>query len=165
MIIVPIIGDQVKAEDGLTATVLGYSNYKPEGPAIIVDKTEEESGSMQFSEIVKINGQHVDLLKSDKGYNVFQTDGFMERQFQLPQPGDILSSDVSGVETRQYEVKRLRLHVKDKSARGLILDCEEQGSGDEVEISLGQITDIEHYIFNRKKFLSFYSEYCEKGAA
>ena len=163
MLIVPVTGDRIKTADGLPAKVLSYSNYKTEGPAVITDG-EGPAQSVPFNEITKINDQRVKLLKNAEGYNVFETSGFMDRTFQIPQPGDIITSTVSGVEAREYEVVRVRLHVKDQLSRGMILDCNDQETHEETEVMLGQIKDIAHTIFNHKKFLGYYADYCEKGA-
>lgn len=166
MLIVPVIGDKFKTSAGLPAEVLSFTNYKPEGPAVLAETTEGgTSESILFSEISEINGHLISLVKNADGYNVFEVDGFIPRKFQLPQPGDIIESDISGVETRRYEVQRLRVHVKDQYARGMIIDSKDLESEEVIEITLGRITNIEHYLFSKQKFLAYYSDYAEKGAA
>lgn len=163
MIIVPIAGDTVEIDSGLSFKVLSFTNYKSEGPAVIVEGLSGVE-TIFFKDIMKLNDQKVSFIKSSDGYKVLETDGFIVRKFQLPQPGDIIQSDISGIETRSYVVKRLKLNVKDQTSNGLIIQAEQQDTGDVVDITLGQIKDIEHYIFPRNKFLEYYSDYREKGS-
>lgn len=164
MIIVPVAGDRILTSKGLPSKVLSYTNYKPEGPAVLVEAIEGgTTDTVFFKDIVELNGQKVKLIKSADGYNVLEIDGFIERKFQLPQPGETISSNASGIEARQYEVKRLNLHVQNQLSRGLIIDCTEIDTDEVSEITLSQITDIAHYLFSRAKFLAFYADYREKG--
>jgi hypothetical protein len=164
MIIVPVAGDRILTSKGLPSKVLSYTNYKPEGPAVLVEGLEGgATDTVFFKDIVEINDQKVKLIKNADGYNVFELDGFFKRKFQLPRPGESISSDVSGVETRQYEVKRLNLHVKNQLSRGMIIYCTEKDTNEVIEITLSQITDIAHYLFSRTKFLAYYADYSEKG--
>lgn len=167
MIIVPVPGDTIKAVDGLPANVLSYSNLKPEGPAVLVESDEgsTSTSTVFFQDIVKINDQKVKYIKNDDGYKVFEIDGVMIRKFDLPQPGDSVRADTGDI-SREYEIKRINLHVKDQQAKGIILDVFQPGSEDLIEeITLDQITDIDHSIFNRSKFLAYYADYTGKVTA
>src|SRR3990167_4496853 len=130
MIIVPVSGDKIKTSDGLPAKVLSYSNLKPEGPAVLVQGSEgSPSETVFFQDIVKINDQKVRYVKNADGYKVFEIDGVMTRTFQLPQPGDSVRAD-NGDISREYEIKRIKLHVKDQQTRGLMLDVFQPGTED-----------------------------------
>lgn len=167
MIIVPVSGDKIKTTAGLPAKVLSYSNLKPEGPAVLV---ESASGSAStetvfFQDITKINDQKVKYIKTDDGYKVFEIDGVMNRTFQLPQPGDSVRAD-NGDISREYEIKRIKLHVKDQQTRGMVFDVFQPGTEELIEeITLDQITDVDHSLFNRSKFIAYYADYSGKAAA
>jgi len=166
MIIVPINGDSIKTKDGLPSKILSFTNYKVEGPAVLVDSMSgQTSGTVFFTEIAEINDVPVRLLTNAEGYKVFETDAFVERKFHLPQIGEIIMSGISGFEERSYEVTRLRVHVQNKLAKGMIIDCQEKDAPSGVELTLDDINDIEHYLFNKNSFLKFYSDYRPKGAA
>jgi hypothetical protein len=62
-----------------------------------------------------------------------------------------------------FKVKRLKLHVQDELASGLIVECEKSDSKVVVPILLSQIADVDGYIFSRKKFLAYYEDYSNKG--
>jgi hypothetical protein len=163
MIIVPVLGDEVKTKDGLPSKVISYTNYKPAGPAVIVS-SGASTDEIQFSDIISINNQEVKLLKDADGYNVFEITGYLKRKFELPQPGEYIQSDVSGTQTEQYKVQRVRLHVQGKSSSGIILDVLHQDETAPIEITLNQITDIKDALFNKENFLKFYSDYTQKGS-
>lgn len=164
MIVVPVAGDRIKTKDGLPSTVISYSNYKSEGPAVLVEETEGgPTATVFFHEIAEINDQPVSYIKNDDGYKVFEISGYMERKYLLPQIGEYINSKVSGVEDRKYEVKRLRLNVPNQLSSGLIIDGSNKDEPGVVEITLGQISDIDHYLFSREKFLAYYADYREKG--
>lgn len=164
MIIVPVSGDKIKTFDGLPFEVLSYSNLNVDGPKVIV-KTSTNQESVFFDEIAEIAGRKVTLIKSGKGYNVFDIDGFLERRQQLPQIGEIVKSKISGIEERDYEVTRIRLHVKNRFSDGMILDCDDIESGEKVELTLTDLTSIDRSLFSLKKFLSFYDDYTGKGSS
>lgn len=161
MIIVPVSGDKIKTVDGLPFKVLSYSNLKPEGPSVLVESTEGSSTeTVFFQDIVKINDQKVKYIKNADGYKVFEIDGVMSRMFQLPQPGDSIRADVDDI-GREYEVQRIKLHVKGEQSQGMILEVFQPGSEELIEtIALDQITDIDHSLFNRSKFIEYYKDYC-----
>jgi hypothetical protein len=166
MIIVPVTGDRIKTVNGLPFKVLSFTNYKPEGPAVLVESSSGSgTESVFFDEISEINGKSVRMLKSAEGYKVFESDGFFPRTFQLPQVGEFIRSKSNGIEERSYEVQRIRIHVQGKLSSGMIFDCQEKDAPSVTELSLDDIDDIDHYLFKREKFLSFYSDYRPKGAA
>ena len=163
MIIAPIAGDRIKTADGLPSKVLSFTNYLPDGPAVLVDATAGDD-TVYLRDIVELNGKKVKFVKNSGGNKVLELDGYLKRTFQLPQPGEVLSSKVSG-ETRKYKVNRIRLHVPDRLASGMILEVEDVDTAEKVDLTLGQITDIDHYLFARSKFLAYYADYREKGSA
>lgn len=158
MLIVPVIGDQIKTLNEQSFKVLGFSNYKIEGPAALVDDNGE-TGFVDFKDIVMIGKSKVHLVKNNDGYKVFSADGAVKRQFDLPQPGDTITAD-----SKDYIVSKLSLGVKGKLASGLIIEAQDKDQGDTVELSLDQITNIEHMIFSRSHFLRVYADYREKGS-
>lgn len=166
MILVPLKADKVQTANGLPQAVAEISAYAPAGPSVIV-RSPLGVKTIPFSEITHINGKEVKLLKNDEGYNVFGTDSFVERKFQLPQVGEVLQSRISGVEVRKYEVQRIRLHVPQMVTRGIVLNCIERDAPtkDIVEITLPDILDIEQTIFNRVKFLDAYVGYFQRSAS
>lgn len=164
MIVVPLVGDKVETETNISFKVLSYTNYKSEGPAVIVESPDEKTTeTIFFKDIVLLNDQKVKLIKNADGYNVFEIDGYIKRKFQLPQPKDIISSDTNGIEQRLYIVNRIRLHIKDRLSQGVVIDCQEQETEELVEITLDKIFDIEHTLFNRKGFQTYYSDYIGKA--
>jgi hypothetical protein len=158
MLLVPIKNDIVKSSNGLPSKVLSFTNYKKDGPAVIVNGGDV----IYFSDITEINDHKVKLIKTADGYNVFETSGFVERKFQLPQVGETISVDQE-ISTLPFKVKRLKLHVQDELASGLIVECEKSDSKVVVPILLSQIADVDGYIFSRKKFLAYYEDYSNKG--
>lgn len=162
MIIVPVLNDSVKTKDGLPYKVLSFTNYNTSGPAVIV-QGPSSTETVFFDDITELAGRKVTLLKSDEGYKVFESDGFVERKFHLPQIGEIVKSSISGIESRKYEVQRIRLHVKGSLAKGMIFDVQDKDSNEVKQITLDDIEDIEHYLFERQKFLTFYADYRPKG--
>ena len=56
MLIVPLLGDKITTKDGVTFTVLSYTNYKSGGPAVYVEHTPlVPSDAVYFFDIVRIN--------------------------------------------------------------------------------------------------------------
>lgn len=165
MIIVPVSGDNIKSSDGLPSKVLSYTNYEEHGPAVIVETGSGASETLAFEDIVSVNGKSVKVVIDGTGYKVLESAGFVERKFQLPQIGEIVTSAISEIETRRYEVSRIRLHVPQGLSRGLVLDVNDVDSEEKVELTLDDIIDIEQYLFDKKKFLEFYQDYRPKGTA
>lgn len=163
MIIVPVVGDVIKTSKGLPMKVLSYTNYKSEGPAVSVEAVVGGTVDTEFfADIVTVNDQKVTFIRNDKGFKVLDTTGYLKRKYALPQPGEFLTSDAI-VENRKYEVQRIRLHVPNELSRGMILDVSSKDEPGVIEITLDQITDIDHYLFNRDRFLEYYNDYREKG--
>lgn len=166
MIIVPVAGDTLKTVDGLPFKVVAYTNYKAGGPAVLCTPASGgETVPLFFKSIASINGKKVTYVKNGEGYKVFETDGYVKRDFQLPQIGETISSDISGVESRKYTVKRIRLNVPNFLTSGMIIDAEEQADKFQVTITLNQITDIEQSLFTKAGFRTYYKDYGPKGTA
>jgi hypothetical protein len=168
MLIVPLAGDAIKTAAGLPGKVIGFTNSTENGPSVIL----EDSTQVPFDEIQKLNAVPVKYVKNAHGYKVLETDGFVKRAYQLPQPGDSvransrINSGISDEGSREYEIVRVKLAVKDRESEGILFDVFQPGTEELIEeISLNSIEDIDHSIFNRSKFLKLYSEYSSKGQA
>jgi hypothetical protein len=165
MIIVPVAGDTLKTVDGLPFKVVSFTNNKSEGPAVLATPTSGgESIPIFFETIAELNGKKVHYVKSAHGYKVFDTDGYIKRDYQLPQPGTFVEANL-GVETRSYKVKRIRVNVPNLTASGMILDAEDKDDNSEVTITLNQITNIDQTLFKQKGFITYYADYTPKGTA
>lgn len=159
MLIVPLAGDRIKTAAGLPGKVLGYTNDIEHGPSVILDDKE----IVPFTEIRKLNDVPVKFVKNANGYKVLETDGFIARTYSLPQPGDSVRANNSGISdetAREYEIVRVKLAVKDRESEGIVFDSFQPGTEDSIEeIHLSQIEDVDHSIFHRTKFLKAYAEY------
>lgn len=162
MIIVPVKNDTIKTSAGLPSKVLSFTNYKDKGPAVISMVAGQSPAEVYFDDIAEINEQKVSLIKTSKGYNVFEVNGFVKRTFQLPQVGETISV-TSDVSDSPLVVKRLKLHVQNELSSGLIVECESKNNDKVVSVLLSQITDIDSYIFSPSRFLSYYEDYSDKG--
>jgi hypothetical protein len=169
MLLVPVAGDTIKTKDGIPHKVLAYLPFKAEGPAVLAAGLSDGAPEITvfFNEIAQLAGQKVQLLKNADGYNVFETNGFIERPAQLPQPGDSIKAKLQGDEfEREYEVQRVRVHVKDQLSTGMIFDCIEPPHEEDsptVQIPLSRITDVDQSLFSREKFLKYYNDYRTTG--
>lgn len=165
MLIIPIAGDTIKNANGMPYTVLSYLNYDSRGPAVIA---ESYSGGPQetiyFQDISELNDIPVKMIKNQDGYKVLETDGYISRKYQLPQVGDKISTNKDG-DDLEYFVSRIKLHVINAFTKGLIFDVYLEHKEMSIEVGIADITNIEHQIFERDKFLEFYSDYAEKGVA
>jgi hypothetical protein len=159
MLIVPLAGDAIKTAAGLPGKVIGFTNSTENGPSVIL----EDSTQVPFDEIQKLNAVPVKYVKTKSAYRVLETDGFVKRAYQLPQPGDSVRANNSGISdeaSREYEIVRLKLAVKDRESEGILFDVFQPGTEELIEeISLNSIEDVDHSLFNRSKFLKLYSEY------
>ena len=165
MIIVPVAGDTVKTVDGIPFKVVSYTNNKSEGPAVLaMPASGGETTPVLFETIASLNGQKVRYVKNGDGYKVFETDGYLKRDYQLPQPGTFIEANL-GVEARSYKVKRIRLNVPNLTSSGMILDVEDKHDGIEATVTLNQITDIDKTLFKQKGFVAYYADYTPKGTA
>ena len=163
MIIVPVASDTVKTVDGLPFKVVSYTNNKSEGPSILASPiTGGETVSVFFETIVELNGNKVRYVKNADGYKVFDADGYIKRDYQLPQPGTFIEANL-GVEIRSYKVKRIRINVPNFTASGMIIDAEDKADNSEVTLTLNQITDIDQTLFKQKSFIAYYADYTPKG--
>jgi hypothetical protein len=161
MYVVPLAGDRITNKNGLPFKVVSFTNYKKEGPAVIAEPLGGgESETVLFTEIDELNGQKPRFIKDDKAFKVFEIDGVLDREWDLPQPGDKFSSG-----DRSYKLVRLKLHVKDELSRGLILVSTSDEADGTVDLVLGNIDAIDGARFAKAKFLAYYSDYREKGTA
>jgi hypothetical protein len=160
MFVVPLRGDKVETKDGVTFTVLSYTNYKEKGPAIYVEHTAGvPSDPVYFFDISKINGKTVEFVPGSK---IFRVGAALKRRFQLPQVGDnVTYKDKTGPGV--IKVTGLKLHKRDELGKGLFIAGNNKDSESKVYIRLDQIVDIERDIgndlFSRDRFLSYYSDY------
>jgi hypothetical protein len=163
MFIVPIAGDTIKTTDGFSYTVLSFTNYKNDGPAVIAEPDDGSlSETIYFESIVDINGSEVEFSTKGHGIKVFEAPAAFERKFQLPQPNDLIYAKVDVYEEK-FKVLELKLHVTNNLSKGLILKVENVDTEKTQELSLNMINDIEHTIFSRTKFLKVYEDYLSKA--
>lgn len=159
MLILPIPGDKVEVKSGTQYTVLSYSNYGKEGPAVFVespDKTAKPS-SILFSVITGINGSPVQLTAQ----KIFKLNGRIKRSVQLPQPGDFIKSQGT-----QFQVLSLKLAVRANLAKGLLLVCEDVNTKKKQDIPASEIESLEHAngsdLFSVSQFKKLYKDYLNK---
>jgi hypothetical protein len=166
MIIVPLAGDILKTIDGLPFKVVAYSNYNTEGPVVLAEPAAGgTTATIPFGTIGSINERSVKLVTDAETYKMLVADGYLKRDYQLPQPGDLIESDASGVDIRTYTVERLKIHVQNKLAAGMLLDVLDKDTGEKLQINLKQITNIKQTLFEAKAFLAYYADYTPKGSA
>lgn len=160
MFVVPLKGDKVETKDGITFTVLSYTNYRDKGPAVYVEHTAGvPSDAVYFFDIIKLNGKTVEYVP---GAKVFRSTGEITRRYHLPQVSDAVTyKDKSG--TKTMKVTGLKLHRRNDLAKGLLVVGTVEDSDQSETIRLPQIIDIERDIgsdlFSRDRFLSYYSDY------
>lgn len=160
MFVVPLKGDKIETKDGITFTVLSFTNYRDKGPAVYVEHTAGvPSDAVYFFDIIKLNGKTVEFVP---GAKVFRASGEIKRKYQLPQVSDMVTfKDKNGTQT--MKVSGLKLHKRNELAKGLFVVGQVEDSEEKQNIRLSQIIDIERDIgndlFSRDKFLSYYSDY------
>ena len=165
MIIVPVASDTIKTVDELPFKVVSYTNNKSEGPSVLASPIPGgETVPIFFETINEINGKKVRYVKNADGYKVFETDSYIKRDYELPQPGTFVKANL-GVETRSYKVKRIRLNVPNFTSSGMIIDAEDKDDSSEVTLTLNQITDFDQTLFQQKGFIAYYADYTPKGMA
>lgn len=160
MLVLPIKGDKIETKDGVTFTVISYTNYREKGPAVYVEHTPSvPSDAVYFFDISKINGKTVDYLTGPK---VFKSTGEIKRRFQLPQPNDTITYKAKDG-NKVISVSGLKLHKRDELAKGLLIIGSEKDSDEKLSVRLDQIVDLERDIgndmFSRDRFLSYYTDY------
>lgn len=160
MLVVPLKGDKIETKDGVTFTVLSYTNYRDKGPAVYVNHTPDvPSDAVYFFDIMRINGKSVEYLKSNK---VFRSVGPLKRKWQLPQPNDIVTYRGS-TGSASAIVKGLKLHKAKDLARGMLIDALDKADDSKTLIRLTQIIDLQRDIgndrFSRDSFLGYYDDY------
>lgn len=161
MFVVPLEGDTITTVDGGTYEVLSYTNYKPNGPAVYVGMPiGEASHTVYFFDIEKINGVKVEFDKSAK---VFKALGKLKRKIHLPQPGDKIVVLKSGSELDdpddEVTIKKIKLHNKGSGISKGLLFVDEDGDEYRLHDIISINRSVGSDIFDRKKFLSVYSEY------
>jgi len=160
MMVVPLKGDKIETKDGVTFTVLSFTNYRDKGPAVYVEHTPGvPSDAVYFFDIITIAGKNVEYVPGSK---VFKAAGEITRKFQLPQPNDTIT--IRGQDgSVDVVVTGLKLHKRGELAKGLFIVGHEVDSEDKMFIRLDKIVDLKRDIgndmFNRDRFLSYYNDY------
>lgn len=160
MLVVPLRGDKIETKEGVTFTVLSYTNFKEKGPAVYVEHTAGvPSDPVYFFDINKINSKVVTYIP---GAKVFQVSGALKRKVELPQVGDqVTYKGQTGPAT--LKVTGLKLHKRDELGKGLLVVGTDPDVEGKVFLRLDQVVDIERDIgndlFSRDRFLSYYSDY------
>lgn len=160
MLVVPLKGDKIETKEGVTFTVLSFTNYRDKGPAVYVEHTPGvPSDAVYFFDIIKINGKSVEYVPGQK---VFRAAGELSRKFQLPQINDTVT--IKGSDgSKDITVTGLKLHKKQDLAKGMFVVGTEEDTDEKEMIRLDQILDIKRDIggsnFSRDKFLSYYDDY------
>lgn len=160
MFVVPLKGDKIETKDGITFTVLSFTNYRDKGPAVYVEHTAGvPSDAVYFFDIIKLNGKTVEFVP---GAKVFKTAGEIKRRYHLPQVSDVVTfKDKNGAAT--IKVTGLKLHRRNELAKGLFVVGHSDDSDEKQMVRLAQIIDIERDIgndlFSKDKFLAYYSDY------
>lgn len=160
MIIVPVKGDKIVTKDGVSFTVMSYTNYRDKGPAVYVEHTPEvPSDAVYFFDIARINNVHVEYMSGPK---VFRSGGKVKRRVHLPQATDRITAKIGG-ETKEFTVTGYKLHKRGDLAKGLLMVSTDDETKEKVFIRLSSIIDIERDIgndlFSRDRFLSYYKDY------
>ena len=152
MIVVPLEKDTIKTKDGVTATVVSYTNFKDEGPAVYCSSEDSKNQILvYFFDIEEINGTLVEYKKTT---HMLESVGKIIRSQQLPQPDDEV--EVNGVFVK---VDSLKLKHKPVGiSKGLLIK-----DVDGNYFRLKDVTDIKPNIggkkFSKKTFTKSYKEY------
>lgn len=160
MFVVPLKGDKIETKDGVTFTVLSFTNYREKGPAVFVEHTAGvPSDAVYFFDILKLNGKTVEYVPGSK---MLKAAGEITRKISLPQVSDIVSyRDKTG--SGSLKVKGLKLHRKGELSKGMFVTGHNEERDENVTIRLANIIDIERDIgsstFSRDRFLATYSDY------
>ena len=160
MIVVTLPGDKIETKDGITFTVLSYTNYREKGPAVYVEHTPSvPSDAVYFFDIARLNGKTVDYVA---GWKVFRAAGTVKRKIHLPQPDDKLTFKSKELGTVTITVDSVKLHRRGQLAKGMMF-IGKDSEGEVQEARLEQIIDVDRAIgndfFSRDKLLSVYSDY------
>lgn len=130
MFIVPSSGDVIETTNGVTYTVLGFSNYADQ-PAALVQAEGASTESVSFDEIAKINRAPVTLTSS----KIFT--GVAKHGVSLPQKDDKVTTS-SGV----IKVDNLKLHNKGQLAKGLIIVGTNVDTSEKMTVRFADVTSI-----------------------
>lgn len=161
MLVVPIPGDKIETKEGVSFSVLSYTNYRDKGPAVYVEHTVGvPSDAVYFFDIAKINGKVVEYLPGPK---LLRAVGELRRRFHLPQPNDVITVRLKD-QSQDLTVTGLKLHRKGELAKGLLVIAHEDGDPDAKHfVRLDHIKDLTRDIgsdlFSRDRFLAYYNDY------
>lgn len=155
MIVLPIKKDLVSTVEG-EYEVISYSNIDTKGPCVYC-KDGQTSIKIYFRDITKINDVPVTLKKA-RAKNVFEADEFIERKYDLPELGSVITTQHEDIE-RELLVKKITLHKPDYYSSGLIYECVDPETDEEVEVTLDKIIDVSKTMFKKAGFRSYYNDY------
>lgn len=159
MLVVPVAGDKIRVSDRQDPVVVtSYTGMKSE-PAVYIDVPRGEDNLVMFDKIEAINGVKVELNQAAK---VFEALGVLKRRQNLPQPGDIITVAILGIEIgspqEKVTVKHLKLHNKAEGlSRGLLV-CDEGTCYRIIDfVHIDRKTGSER--FDEKLFRRYYFDY------
>jgi hypothetical protein len=159
MFVVPIAGDRVRTKDnGDPKTVSSFSSLKDE-PAVYLKPGSSRERYLYFSEIVEINGVHVEYDATSK---IFDALGPLKRRYNLPQPKDTVTVKLNSApfkrETEEIEVIALKLHNKREGITRGLLTCAERSC-----FTIPEILDVKRRSwtesFSAAGFKRYYRDY------
>lgn len=149
MIIVPLPGDIIKCTLGVTYTVLGYTNLKDK-PTVYVQGPMVETKSLEFDQIVKINGVIVTLTKG----KVFDAPSkSKQHKHSLPQKDDIVKFKSLAV-----KVNSLKLNMRGHLAAGILVVGENTKDQEKVVVRLMNLVGIERANGDKLQDLAEFTE-------
>lgn len=160
MLILPVAGDTIKSANEIPLRVLSYTNYNSKGPAVLCEGVDSEIITVFFKDLISLNDIDVKLVKNAEAFNILETDGYIQRKVELPQPKSKIV--VGGYD---YKIQRLNLHVRNQISRGLIFDCENISTGGIEEILLHQITRVDRSLSSQAQLVKYYRDYTSKGSS
>ena len=156
MLFVPLTGDSIATQGGVTHVVLSYSAYKAT-PAVYVEGEDASTKTVSLSDIVSINGTKV----SQAAGKVFSADTLIKRKIQLPQVNDKVVID--GAEPITIKVKSLKLFERGNIASGMQVVGVNDESKEPASARLADVIQIERANgtsdFSRRAFAGLYKNY------
>lgn len=160
MFVVPLKGDRIETKDGMSFTVLSYSNYKEQGPAVYVEYIGGvSSDAVYFADIIKINNTTVNFISASK---VFKSNGAIKRKIHLPQIADTIIVKENNI-SNTYKIIGLTLHKRGDLAKGLQVEVQDLETKEKLRFKLNSILDLSRDIgndlFSREIFLKYYNDY------
>jgi hypothetical protein len=160
MFVVPIAKDKIRTVEGVNLTVIEFTPFKDNGPAVYASTDSGEIVAIYFFDIETINGTRVEYLKTQR---IFRSFGSVKRSQPLPQAGDIveISNDAISLSDDLEHLKVIDVRFEKKASgtqRGLIVKCE-----DDEFYRISQIIDIDPptgtKVFDRVRFKKLYDDY------